>query len=133
MHNLLLFQCDVTRLLTRYEARFVPYNILAWTARSVNCHIALKTMFYLLNRPSVGLFYCIAYSSGVCKRYSIYRTLKMPCFLREFLKVLLVLERHMNCMKMNIDFHVILILLILMHMDVESTPCPLFRCCIGMP
>jgi len=25
-----------------------PYTILAWTAQSVNCHIALKAMFYLL-------------------------------------------------------------------------------------
>ena len=48
----------------------------------------------------------------------------MLCFLREFLKVLLVLERHGNCMKMNIEFHFILILLILMHMDVESNPGP---------
>ena len=37
----------------------------------------------------------------------------MLCFLREFLKVLLVLECHGNCMKtMNIEFHFILILLI---------------------
>ena len=27
---------------------FGPYNI-AWIAQSVNCHIALKAMFYLLN------------------------------------------------------------------------------------
>jgi len=25
-----------------------PYTILAWTAQSVNCHIALKAMYYLL-------------------------------------------------------------------------------------
>jgi len=24
------------------------YNILAWTAQSINCHIALKATFYLL-------------------------------------------------------------------------------------
>jgi len=28
--------------------RFMPYTILAWTAQSVSCHIALKVMFYLL-------------------------------------------------------------------------------------
>jgi len=30
------------------QLRFGPYTILAWTAQSVNCHIALKAMFYLL-------------------------------------------------------------------------------------
>jgi len=30
------------------QLRFGPYTILAWTAKSVNCHIALKAMFYLL-------------------------------------------------------------------------------------
>ena len=30
------------------QFRFGPYAILAWTAHSVNCHIALKAMFYLL-------------------------------------------------------------------------------------
>ena len=36
--------------------RYMAFNvasghitILAWTAQSVNCHIALKVMFYLLN------------------------------------------------------------------------------------
>jgi len=32
---------------------FGPNAILAWTAPFVNCHIALKTMFYLLNIVSV--------------------------------------------------------------------------------
>ena len=27
---------------------FGPYTILAWTAQSVNCHIALKAMYYVL-------------------------------------------------------------------------------------
>ena len=31
------------------QLRFGPYTILAWTAQSVNCHIALKVMLYLLN------------------------------------------------------------------------------------
>jgi len=31
------------------QLRFGPYTILAWTAQSVNCHIALKATFYLLN------------------------------------------------------------------------------------
>ena len=35
---------------TVYQLRFGPYTILAWTAQSVNCHIALKAMFYLLNK-----------------------------------------------------------------------------------
>jgi len=30
------------------QLRFGPYTILAWTAQSVNSHIALKAMFYLL-------------------------------------------------------------------------------------
>ena len=30
------------------QARTV-YTILTWTAQSVNCHIATKAMFYLLN------------------------------------------------------------------------------------
>jgi len=60
----------------------------------------------------------------VCKWYPVYRTLIMPCLLREFLKVLLVLERHGNCMKINIEFHFILILPTLMHMYVESNPGP---------
>ena len=28
------------------QIHFGPYTILALTAQSVNCHIALKTMFY---------------------------------------------------------------------------------------
>jgi len=31
------------------QLRFGPYTILAWTAQSVNCHLALKVMLYLLN------------------------------------------------------------------------------------
>ena len=31
------------------QPRLWPYTILALTAQSVNCHIAIKGMFYLLN------------------------------------------------------------------------------------
>ena len=36
--------------------RFGPYTILEWTIQSINCHIVLKAMFYLLNsaRCNVG-------------------------------------------------------------------------------
>jgi len=33
-----------------------PYSILAWTAQSVNCHIALNAMFYLLDIPGTALW-----------------------------------------------------------------------------
>jgi len=29
------------------QLRFGPYTILAWTAQSVNCHIALKAILFL--------------------------------------------------------------------------------------
>ena len=32
------------------QLRFGLYTILAWTAQYVNCLIALKAMFYLLNK-----------------------------------------------------------------------------------
>ena len=31
------------------QLRFGPLTILTWTAQSLNCHIALKVIFYLLN------------------------------------------------------------------------------------
>jgi len=45
--------CSVqARTVYTVQLRFGPYTILGWTAQSVNCHIALKAMFYLLNIPS---------------------------------------------------------------------------------
>ena len=42
--------CSVqARTVYRPQLRFGPFTILTWTAQSVNCHIALKVMFYLLN------------------------------------------------------------------------------------
>ena len=38
------------------KPRFGLYTILTWTAQSVNCHIALKAKFYLLN---VIIHYCV--------------------------------------------------------------------------
>ena len=37
------------------QLRFGPYTILAWTAQSINCHIALKAMFYLLNIAFINI------------------------------------------------------------------------------
>jgi len=37
------------------QLRLRPYTILAWTAQYVNCHIALKAMFYLLNTINLML------------------------------------------------------------------------------
>ena len=39
------------------QLRFGPYTILAWTSHSVNCHIALKAMFYLLDITAMKLAY----------------------------------------------------------------------------
>ena len=34
---------------------FGPYTTLSWTVQSVNMHVALKAMFYLLNQTDIYL------------------------------------------------------------------------------
>ena len=87
MNNSFSFQGDVNRSLNRYESpeqtdqgsttlyrlfrytgqyrfnamftslRFGPYTILAWTAQSVNCRIALKAIVYLLNIAFINIVF----------------------------------------------------------------------------
>ena len=46
------------------QLRFGPYTILAWTAQSVNCHIALKAMFYLLINCDASKSYNLTFKTA---------------------------------------------------------------------
>ena len=49
--NLKYFLCRHVQARTAYslQLHFGPYTIQAWTTQSVNLHIALKAIFYLLS------------------------------------------------------------------------------------
>jgi len=54
------------------QLRFGPYTILAWTAQYVNCHIALKAMFYLLNNNDIAFLQNFKVSDNNVPVYNIF-------------------------------------------------------------
>ena len=45
------------KILNGHQLNFYPYNILGVISRSLNCHMALSSMNYLLNIYNIGIYF----------------------------------------------------------------------------